>query len=60
MSSGIVVKVWNITGDSVAKSTKGQLTDSVGYILNDEKTVAHAELNPLDQLTRECKYVEND
>lgn len=60
MSGGIVVKVWNITGDSVKKGTKAQLADSVGYILNSEKTVAQTELNPLDQLTRECKYVEND
>lgn len=60
MSNGIVVKVWNIKGESVAKGTKGQLSDSVGYILNDEKTVAQVEFDPLDQLTRECKYVEND
>ena len=52
MSGGIVVKVWNITGDSVKKGTKAQLADSVGYILNSEKTVAQTELNPLDQLTR--------
>lgn len=60
MSSGIVVKVWNIKGQSIAKGTKEQLVDSVGYILNDEKTVVHTELNSLNQLTRECKYVEND
>lgn len=60
MSNGIVVKVWNIMGESVAKGTKAQLSDSMGYILNDEKTTAQVELNPLDQLTRECKYVEND
>ncbi len=60
MSSGIVVKVWNIKGQSIAKGTKEQLADSVGYILNVEKTVVHTELNSLDQLTRECKYVEND
>lgn len=60
MSNGIVVKVWNIKGESVAKGTKEQLSDSMGYILNDEKTVAQVEFDPLDQLTRECKYVEND
>ena len=60
MSNGIVVKVWNIMGESVAKGTKAQLSDSMGYILNDEKTTAQVELNPLEQLTRECKYVEND
>lgn len=60
MSNGIVVKVWNIKGESVAKGTKAQLSDSMGYILNDEKTTAQVEFDPLDQLTRECKYVEND
>ena len=60
MSNGIVVKVWNIMGESVAKGTKAQLSDSMGYILNDEKTTAQVEFDTLDQLTRECKYVEND
>jgi hypothetical protein len=60
MSSGIVCKVWNIQGVSAAKGTKQQLSDSVGYILNDEKTTKILEMNPLSQLERECKYVEND
>ena len=60
MNSGIVVKVWNITGNSLTKGTKGQLTDSVSYILNNEKTKLHVEMSPLEQLTRECKYIEND
>ena len=60
MNSGIVVKVWNITGNSLTKGTKGQLTDSVSYILNNEKTKLHVEMSPLEQLMRECKYIEND
>lgn len=60
MSSGIVCKVWNIQGSTQAKGAKEQLNDSVGYILNDEKTENKIQIEPLDQLMRECKYVEND
>lgn len=60
MSNGIIGKVWNIKGETLAKGVKGQLRDSVSYILNDEKTNASVELNPFNQLMRECKYVEND
>lgn len=60
MSSGIVCKVWNIKSESFAKGTKEQLRDSLGYILNDEKTEAQLQAETIDQLMRECKYVEND
>lgn len=60
MSNGIIGKVWNIKGETLAKGVKGQLRDSMSYILNDEKTNALVELNPFNQLMRECKYVEND
>ena len=60
MSSGIVCKVWNIKGDSVSKGAKEQLRDSLGYILNNEKTEAQVDIKAIDQLLRECKYVEND
>ena len=60
MSSGIVCKVWNIKGESVSKGAKEQLRDSLGYILNDEKTEAQVDIKAIDQLLRECKYVEND
>lgn len=60
MDIGIVCKVWNIKGSAEKKGAIDQLRDSVGYILNEEKTVVKCNLNPLDQLTRECKYVEND
>ena len=61
--SGIVCKVWNIKGSS---SVNKQLNDSIGYILNDEKTAmllasSFGEISdPKDQLMRECKYIEND
>ena len=60
MEKGIVCKVWNIKGTTDAKGAIDQLRDSVGYILNDEKTTASGKLDPLNQLTRECKYIEND
>ena len=60
MEQGIVCKVWNIKGTTDAKGAIDQLRDSLGYILNDEKTVFQSNLDPLNQLTRECKYVEND
>lgn len=60
MSSGIVVKVWNIKGTSASKSAKEQMSDSIGYILNAEKTEITTKMDTLDQLSRECKYVEND
>ena len=60
MSSGIVAKVWNIKGESITKGAKEQISDSITYILNGEKTEIKLDINTLDQLTRECKYVEND
>ena len=60
MPKGIVCKVWNIKGTTESKGAIDQLRDSVGYILNDEKTVGQGSLDPLNQLRRECKYIEND
>jgi hypothetical protein len=66
MANGIVCKVWNIQGNTSAKGAAAQLGDSIGYILNDEKTDYIFEMkdsdisNPMAQLERECKYVEND
>lgn len=66
MENGIVCKVWNIQGNTMKKSTSSQLSDSVGYILNEEKTDIKLKMNesnisdPLGQLGRECRYVEND
>ena len=60
MSSGIVAKVWNIMGESFAKGAKEQISDSIGYILNNEKTEGQYNIDTLNQLSRECKYVEND
>lgn len=66
MSSGIVCKVWNIKGDTDKKKAGAQLGDSIGYILNDEKTEIKLNLEnsvfetEAGQLERECKYVEND
>lgn len=66
MENGIVCKVWNIQGNTMKKTTSSQLTDSIGYILNEEKTDIQLKMegsnisDPLGQLGRECRYVEND
>lgn len=66
MSEGIVCKVWNIHGETVTRSTMTQMTDSLCYILNDEKVSKEISLNSpivndlMGQLGRECLYVEND
>lgn len=60
MDVGIVCKVWNIKGSSKSKGTVNQLRDSLDYILNDEKTSYISDLDPVEQLKRECKYIEND
>lgn len=66
MRSGIVCKVWNIKGDTNKKKAGTQLSDSIGYILKEEKTEAKLALensifeHDIGQLERECKYVEND
>jgi hypothetical protein len=58
--SGIVCKLWNISGDIPGKTGKANLSDSMRYILNKDKTRIELEMDPLSQLSRECKYVEND
>jgi len=60
MEAGIICKVWNISGDTKSKTTNSNLNDSVGYILNPEKEDASLPMETLNQLNRECKYIEND
>ncbi len=66
MSSGIVCKVWNIHGGNGGKSVSRDVSDSVSYILNDEKTSATLNIGDIyrqdagGQLKREIRYVEND
>ena len=66
MGAGIVCKVWNIKGNTDKKNASAQLKDSIGYILNEEKTDAKINIENAifkdenGQLERECKYVEND
>ena len=66
MASGIVCKVWNISGDTATKNAKANVGDSLEYILNEEKTKLELEMpmdmfnDPGQQLERECKYVAND
>ena len=66
MAEGIVCKVWNIKGNVNKKTASAQLGDSLSYILNDEKTNYKIDFeddflsDPEGQLSRECKYIEND
>lgn len=66
MGKGVVCKVWNIQSATMTKGTSAQLKDSIGYILDDEKTDLELSMegsainDPMGQLGRECKYVEND
>lgn len=63
---GIVNKVWNIQGSSMFKGASSQITDSIEYILNDEKTEQNVSMkgsiiNDINaQLERECQYAAND
>lgn len=62
--TGIVCKVWNVSATK-AKGSGRQIGDSIGYILDSEKTdlgladETSEEFNS-KQLGRECSYVEND
>lgn len=61
--SGIVCKLWNISGNTQAKKSEKHLNDSLTYIMNDEKTgysLEEIHMDSASQLSRECKYVEND
>ena len=60
MDVGIVCKVWNIKGSSLSKGVTDQLRDSIDYVLNDEKIKCYGDMDTIDQLNRECKYIEND
>ena len=66
MPQGITCKVWNIKGAEKSKTTSSQISDSINYILNDEKTdtivsFENSILNDVaGQLSRECQYVAND
>ena len=64
MASGIVCKVWNVLATQ-KKGCGSQLSDSIGYILDDEKTETKLTGETVEQfnekqLGRECQYIEND
>lgn len=64
MSEGIVCKVWNVSATQ-KKGSSLQLSDSIDYILDEEKTEAtlsneSQNLFNEKQLGRECQYIEND
>lgn len=66
MTKGINCVVWNVQGTTATKNVSSQITDSIKYILNNEKTDFILPMpdspicNTEAQLGRECQYVEND
>lgn len=60
MSNGIICSVWNIKGETEKKACGTQVSQSIEYIFNKEKTKGTFDLDPFNQLSRECKYIEND
>lgn len=64
MGEGIVCKVWNVSATQ-KKGSNQQLSDSIDYILDEEKTEAALSNESQEhfnekQLGRECQYIEND
>jgi hypothetical protein len=45
MAKGIVVKVWNVKAGSSTRSAASQISDSIDYIENPEKTGVPLEYN---------------
>ena len=60
MSKGIVIKLWNVTAGSGTRTASAQISDSIAYIENPEKTGYSLDLVNANQLTNELTYVTND
>lgn len=60
MAQGIVVKIWNVKAGSGTRSASAQISDSIAYIENPEKTGVSLDLSGKDQIGRELHYVTND
>lgn len=60
MAQGIVVKVWNVKAGSGTRSASAQISDSIEYIENPEKTGAPLDLGNVNQVGNEITYVVND
>lgn len=60
MAKGIVVKVWNVKAGSGTRSAASQISDSIDYIENPEKTGIPLDIANVNQLGNELKYVTNE
>ena len=60
MAQGIVVKIWNVKAGSGTRSASAQISDSIAYIENPEKTGFGLDLSGVNQIGNEIKYVTND
>ena len=60
MAKGIVVKVWNVKAGSSTRSAAAQISDSIDYIENPEKTGVPLNIANANQLGNELTYVTNE
>ena len=60
MAQGIVVNVWNVKAGSGTRSASAQISDSIEYIDNPEKTGVPLDLCNVNQIGNEITYVVND
>lgn len=60
MAQGIVVKIWNVKAGSGTRSASAQISDSITYIENPEKTGYSLDMVNANQLGNELTYVTND
>lgn len=60
MAKGIVVKVWNVKAGSSTRSAAAQISDSIDYIENPEKTGVPLNIANANQLRNELTYVTNE
>lgn len=60
MAKGIVVKVWNVKAGNGTRSAASQISDSIDYIENPEKTVIPLNITSESQLGNELSYVTNE
>ena len=60
MAKGIVVKVWNVKAGSSTRSAAAQISDSIDYIENPEKTGVSLNIANANQLGNELTYVTNE
>ena len=60
MAKGIVVKVWNVKAGNGTRSAVSQISDSIDYIENPEKTGIPLNITSESQLGNELTYVTNE